>query len=231
MLIDTIYQTVQAKLNKEQLGYLPPINYNLFVNNGQIRIFNELFPSHKTNVRKMNWMLDGKDFADISERTRQLLEYYAFETSISPISAGNYNFPDDCEKVEDVFDGNIRIDKLHYSDFKDLQRNIYAAPNSCNPICTKVGATLKVLPTGIDPITMHYIRRPKTAKWTFNEVSGKPMFNPDANDFQDVDIPYSESDALTSLVFEDASIYLRDLNATQLANQEQQQQAQLENID
>ena len=228
-MIDSIYQTVQAKLNKEQLGYLRPMYYNLFLNNQLRKLYDQLFTDLKTNVRKMNWMLDGKDFADLSEHTRQLLEHYSTEESIDADSAGVFCFPDDFEYVEDVFVGTTRVGKVHYRDFLDLQRNIYAKPSECNPICSKVGEKLKVSPNTLEKIELHYLRCPKKANWTFNDFGGKPMFNPDANDFQDVDAPKAFFDDLISLVFEDASIYLRELNATQTANQEQSQDAQLEN--
>ena len=229
--IDTLYQTVQAKLNKEQLGYLRPMYFDLFTNRNVRKLFDRLFTDLKTDVRKMNWMLDGKDLANLSEYTRQCLEHY---TEVLPIdvdgtNAGCFLFPDDFEYVNDVFFGTRRVDKIHYSDLLDLEENIYAAPSDCKPMCSKVGNKLIVKPDTINKINLHYIRCPKQSKWTYTEFGGKPMFNPDANDFQDLDAPKKFFDELVSLVFEDASVYLREFNATQSANQEQSQEAQLEN--
>lgn len=226
-MIDSVYQTVQGMLNKEQLGYLKPMKFNLFLKNAQRKIYNRYLLDLKTNVRKMNWMLDGKDFADLSEHTRQLLEYFSTETP-SPITSP-FTVPNDLEFVEDVFFGDIRVDKIHYSDFKDLQSNNYAKPSECNPVCSLVGKNLKVSPNSIGEISIHYLRSPLTPKWTFEEFQGKPMFAPDIADFQDVDLPKSSEDDLVTLVFEASSIYLRDFNATQTANQEQSQDVQIEN--
>lgn len=225
MIIDSIFQTVQALLNKEQLGYLKPMKFNLFIKNAQRKIYNKYLIDLKSNVRKMNWMLDGKDFANFSEHVRQLIEYYSSETTLST----PFEKPNDLEFIEDVFFGDIRIEKIHYSDFLDLQRNKYASPSECNPICSLVGVNLKVSPNTIGEVNLHYLRKPLTPKWTFEEFQGKPMFNPDATDFQDVDMPESSEDELVSLVFEASSIYLRDFNATQTANQEQSQDNQLDN--
>jgi len=230
-MIDAIFSTVQAMLNKEQLGYLRPMHYNLFLNKEIRKLYDQLFTDLKTNVRKMNWMLDGRDLANLSEHTRQLLEFYSTEEEVSQEQGGKgiFLFPNDFEFAEDVFKGTTRIDKIHFNDFLDLQRNKYAKPSECSPVCSKVGQKLKVSPTSIQKIDLHYLRKPKTAKWTYVDFQGKAMFNPDSNDFQDVDMPENFYDDLISLVFEDASIYLREFNATQTANQEQAQDAQLEN--
>ena len=41
--IDTVYQTVQALVNKEQRGYLTPQEFNLFANQAQLDIFEQYF--------------------------------------------------------------------------------------------------------------------------------------------------------------------------------------------
>ena len=41
--IDTVYQRVLAILNKEQRGYLPPLEFNLFANQAQMDLFEQYF--------------------------------------------------------------------------------------------------------------------------------------------------------------------------------------------
>ena len=41
--VDTVYQTVQALLNKEQRGYLTPQEFNLMANQAQKDIFEQYF--------------------------------------------------------------------------------------------------------------------------------------------------------------------------------------------
>ncbi|OYX36668.1 hypothetical protein B7Z00_04480, partial [Candidatus Saccharibacteria bacterium 32-50-10] len=97
MAIDTIYKTAQAELNKEQLGYLKPMDFNLYARKGVRKIYDGLLIELKSSVRKMNWMLDGKDFADISEHYQQLLEY--FSTVLSVSKTINFVLPEDLEFV------------------------------------------------------------------------------------------------------------------------------------
>lgn len=226
-MIDSVYKTVQAILNKDQLGHLKPMDFNLFIRNASRKIYNNYLTDLKSNVRKMNWMLDGKDFANLSEHTRQLLEYFSFPVDITRTT--DFSLPTDLEFVEDIFNGTTRIEKVHYSDYLDLQSNTYAPPNANRPYGSKVGIVLKVSPASITTISLHYLRTPKIANWTYVEFEGKAMFDETANDYQDVDMPISSYDELVSLVTEMASIALREFNVTQLANAEQVQDAQEEN--
>ncbi len=226
MTIDFIYQTVQAYLNKEQLGYLKPLHFNLFIRKAQRTIYNRYLTDLKSNVRKTNWGLDGKDLANMSEHSRQLVEY--FSTESEPITPP-FLLPVDLEYIEDVFTGETRVEKINYSDFKDLQRNIYAKPNECSPKGSLVGEKLRVSPDTIAEIEVHYLRQPKSPKWTFVEFQGKAMFDPDKSDFQDIDMPPSAEDELVSLVSISASKYLRNLQMAQLEISEQNIEEQIDN--
>lgn len=227
-MIDSIYKTVQAILNKEQLGYLKPMDFNLFIANAQRKIYDNYLHELKLNQRRENWHLEGKNLSNLSEHIKQLVEHFSFEETIT-VTSGAFDLPDDLEYVEDVFNENTRIDKVDYADFLDLKRNIYARPSNCTPVCSKVGRKIKINPTDISEVDLHYLRKPKTPKWTGTEFQGKPMFAPTASDYQDVDMPNEAYDELVTLVTEMASQSIRELQITQLQNQEQNQDAQNQN--
>lgn len=230
-MIDELYKAVQGILNKNQLGSLKPEKFDAFTNNGVIKIYNELLIDLKSAIRKSNWHLDGKDLANKSELTQQLVEHYMDATNITKAS-GVFPFPLNVQYIapNGVNFGLKQIEKTSYAKFIALQRNIYAAPDECSPICTKVGNGLQVLPTTIGEITIGYLRKPKTSKWTYIAYQGKPVFSPTAGDFEDVDIPYIMFDKLVDIVVDQASMSLRDFNLTQANNQNQNEALQKENI-
>lgn len=225
MIIDRLYKTVQEILNKEQLGYLKPLAFNLFVNTATRKITNKSLVDLKSNQRKENWFLEGKNLANLTAHTRQLVEYFSEVTTLS----APYTLPDDADFVEDVFKGNKRVDKVDYAVLLDLRRNIYAQPTECTPKASLVGRKLVVLPDNLGDIELHYLRRPKVAKWTYIEYQGKPLFDATAQDFQDVDLPEVFFDDLVSIVVELASKQLRELDIAQLEQAEQNQENQLDN--
>ena len=224
-MIDRVKKTVQQILNKEQLGYLKPLAFNLFVNQGVRKIVNKSLVDLKSNQRKENWMLEGKSLSNLTAHTKQLVEYFSYVTTLST----PYNLPTDLDFVEDVFYGNQRVDKIDYATLMDLRRNIYAQPTECTPKASLVGRKLVMLPNSLGDLELHYLRKPKVAKWTYIEYQGKPVFDATAQDYQDVDLPDVFFDDLVSIVVELASKSLRELNITQLENAEQNQENQLDN--
>jgi len=228
-MLDTIYKTVQALVNKEQLGYIKPMDFNLYVNNGCNKIYNKAFVDLKSNVRKMNWHLDGRNLADYSEFLKQMIEHYTEDGYTLTITDGFATPPSDMEFILDIYNGTTPIEKMDSSDYKLIQRNNYVAPTECSPVFTKIGSKIAVSPITITTAKLSYLRKPKTAKWTYEEVDGKPMYDPTKNDFQDVDIPYSLKDDLITLIYEMASKTLRETAQQQLVNQDQQQEVQQQN--
>lgn len=225
MIIDRLYKTVQEILNKEQLGYLKPLAFNLFTNTAIRKIVNKSLVDLKSNQRKENWMLEGKNLSNLTAHTKQLIEYFS---KVVPLSSP-YDLPDDLDFVEDVFKGNQRVSKIDYSTLLDLRRNIYAQPTECTPYASLVGNKLVVLPDNLGDLELHYLRKPKVAKWTFIEYQGKPVFDGTAQDFQDVDLPEVFFDDLVSIIVELASKQLRELDIAQLEQAEQNQENQLDN--
>jgi len=233
-MLDRLFKTVQELMNKEQLGSIKPLAFNLFAYNAIIINFNSLLVDVKVSVRKENWNLQGKFLADLSGKKKQLLEYYLTSTTIdgSPSKDGLdviFNLTDDIEFVEEVLANNIKIDKIDLQDYNLLRRNIYSPPTAKKPFCTKIGNKLKVLPITIDEIDITYLRTPKVPNWTYIDYQSRAMFNPLADDFEDLDIPESMFDDVLLSVLEQAGLKLRDRDVMQAINSEQSQDSISEN--
>jgi hypothetical protein len=132
-MLNEVYIAVQALANKDFLGYLKPLEFNSFASVAQRKEYDKLFSDHKTEVRKQNWMLDGKDFANIAEYKAQLIEYFLKEVILPTTLSGvevTVSRPDDCEFIQDlvVKSTGQGIEKVSYTDYKLLLRNIYANP-------------------------------------------------------------------------------------------------------
>ena len=233
-MLDKIYKTVQAELNEAQLGGLKPLNFNLFANTAVIKVVGDILLSIKTNVRKQNWNLDGQDLADITDNSKQVIEYFLTPYTITPTEVGaelHYILPEDNEFVKNVIVNGFLAEKLSFREYTLLQRNNYAKPSTCTPKTTKISDYLLVAPLLPINIQIIYIRKVKAPNWTFTEYQGKPVFNGTAGDFQDIDLPNTVYvfDRLVALIVEYASVYLRDFQVHQTAGEEQAQDAQIEN--
>ena len=128
-MIDRLFQTVQAGLDKEQKDYLRPLYFNLYLNASVFTIYNKLLSDVKSNVRKSNWMLDGKNLADYSEHTKQLLEHYLTPTTITS-NNGYFTLGSEIALIQDVSKDNIILEKVDVDDFTLLKRNKVSPPKS-----------------------------------------------------------------------------------------------------
>lgn len=229
-MIDRVYKTVQAIANKEQLGYIQPYKFNLYANNSIYNVYSKLISDVKTNVRKSNWMLDGKHLADYSEVQKQLLEHFLTSKEVSKVN-DKITLPEDCEFIQDLYSmQGVRIDKVDLQDFNLLKRNNYANPTSCSPVYHKMTRNLLIQPD-IDEVNISYLRKPNKAKWTFEEDSQtqKPMFDPTKDDYSDIDLPESLSNEIIVDILAQAGITIRDTNVVNYTNQEETREIQIEN--
>ena len=115
--VDRVYQTVQKILNKEQRGYLPPVEFNLFAEMAQTEIFENYF--YDLDVYMQGGGNDS-DYADIIDNIEQKIEAFSRQesydhgtlaqgTATDPIinyPAGFFPYPDDFYRL-----GRISLDK------------------------------------------------------------------------------------------------------------------------
>ena len=96
------------------------------------------------------------------------------------------------------------MDSLHYDEFelelcknaqefKIISRLSDTRPTETYPIYLKTEDKIKVAPDTItENVMAWYLRKHKTANWTFVLINGNEVYNPSAPDFQDIDLHSSE---------------------------------------
>ena len=93
--IDTVYQRVLALANKEQRGYITPLEFNLLANQAQMQIFEQYFYDLDQVKRTDS---EESSLSDMEELIKNKLTVF---TSTQPVVAG-------------VFPANYRIGTLTY---------------------------------------------------------------------------------------------------------------------
>ena len=112
-MLDRLFQTAQAMLNKEQMVYLRPHYFNLFVNNALNKSFRKLLSDVKTNTRKSNWMLDGRNLANYSDKVKEILEFYLTPLTITSTTPGVFGLNENIQFIEDIYSSNTtEVEKL-----------------------------------------------------------------------------------------------------------------------
>lgn len=201
-MIDQVRNTALSILNKENQGYITPLQFNLYAHNAQMDIFTELFGDYGKALNKRNRGLGASGHADQTTIISEVIdrfEYPALLTFNNITQA--FEYPSDAFKLNLIYiiSSEVELDYVSHSSALALNRSHDSVPTLDFPVYTIFdnggSKYIKPYPTTINagvPLRAIYIRYPKTPKWTYQGLQGgEPAFNPSALDYQDFELPQS----------------------------------------
>lgn len=226
--IDTVYQRVLALANKEQRGYITPLEFNLLANQAQLDIFEKYFYDLDQAKRRGS---DTTTFSDMEELVKNKLRPF---TSIQNVIAGvypnNYRIgrifaampsgeiyaPRKAE-INDVM--NMQDSPFH---FEALQKDpVYVESFQNTDVMVFGGPS-----SGNMAISCEVITKPDKVEWGYDVIAEKALYN--ANRSVDFQLHGSEETNLTIRILELAGVILQDPGVIQYADQEGTKKIQLE---
>ena len=74
-----------------------------------------------------------------------------------------------------------------------------------------------------------YVRYPKDPKWTYFSIGvsdSEPIFDPNATDYQDFELPDADEPDLILKILQYAGVSIRELDVYKVAQQEEEQETQ-----
>ena len=172
--IDTVYQRVLALANKEQRGYITPLEFNLMANQAQQLIFEQYFYDLDQAKRVES---DETSFSDMEELIKNKLVEF---TTIGNVT-GN-TFPTNY-RTGKIFVGHFEATKVNYQEFANItQSRFHSVGLSKNPIYRESRQTGKdievfngsILTTGV---TCEVIQRPLKVEWGYDVIAERPLYN------------------------------------------------------
>ena len=90
-MINSVRNTVQSVLNKNNYGYISPADFNLYALQAQMEIFEEYFAMYNKVINMENGRMAGTDYADLEQPIAELLEtFIATEFLVPNPSASGY---------------------------------------------------------------------------------------------------------------------------------------------
>jgi len=210
--IDTVYQRVQALVNKEQRGYLTPTEFNLFANKAQMDIFEQYFYDlHQFKRRPGN----RKKYNDPIEIIQTKLN--PFKKEIEDLSDGD-SLADttDMYMLSDVYlqfanDEEFRaVTKIDMCDLAIIRNTPLTRPTQNRPIYYIDENTIKFLPATIAGGTYnaYYIKTPVTVQWNGYNIGGAFAYN--ATNSTDFELHESEQTNLVNNILKLVGISLKD---------------------
>jgi hypothetical protein len=230
--VDTVYQVVLSLMNKEQRGYLPPENFNLFANQIQVKKLEQyfydidLFEKIKGN---------STEYSDMIEILQEKLAPFEKFGKLSRNSlTGIYSVPSDLYRIGTLtYNSNI-LEQVNKRQYYEALNSPAGVPSDDFPIYTRDSSGIK--PYGASDwtditklekvISCFYIKKPSTVIWNYTKVGNDALYN--ATGSVDFELHESEIVDLVIEILLMAGVEIKDVSLYEIAVQEEIKQQQQE---
>jgi len=228
-MIDLVYNTVLAIANKEQRGGISPEKFDYLAGMAVMDIYTSYDIAMYLN--KANRGRTAKGLNDKEKMERERYEFFLTTNTVSQ-SGGLYALPSDCNFLDLVLVGSEEVEEVTSpKQFNLLGKSEDFKATDKYPIYLRIGSNLKVAPNTVTgSLELYYVRQPIMPKWTYTVVSAAPLFNPNANDFSDIDLHISEQSNVIINILSQLGIKLKENELVQYAELIKDKKERTENI-
>jgi hypothetical protein len=219
-MINQVYTTVLAIINKDNRGYISPIEFNLYAEMAQLSIFEDLFHKYSRGIVKQNARMYHSEFSDIPKHIREVLDIFTDECNLVASSSFWIPSASDFYRLIKLDYNQKELEEISKLDINRVLNNNLVAPTNEYPAYINLGGKYKLYPSASivgNQVLATYIRKPRQPKWTYTTISGNPLFNPSALDYQDFELPYSLFTDIVIKVLGYAGVEIREADIIQLA--------------
>lgn len=229
-MINDVRNIVLSILNKENRGYITPMEFNLYAKQAQLDIFENYTFLYSNAINKQNARLHGEGYADIPKNIGEVIDLFSERTSLNYNGlTGYYTVPVDYYFIDKLlYNNSIEVEKISHRKINYLLNSNLTSPTSAYPVYTLENDGILVYPSSIiSNITAQYIRYPKDPNWTYLSIgNGEPVFSASAVGYQDFELPNSDFANLVVKILFYAGVQIREDQVASAAKGEEIQDAQ-----
>ena len=228
--IDTVYQRILAIANKEQRGYITPLEFNLLANQAQMDVFEQYFYDKNQNERLPGNETDYSDVADILDEKISVFEK-------SGVVANGITLPIDLYRLGIITTPEFyEAERVDRKDFFTIMASPLTRPTNNRPIYTRDESGVKVYNSSgqiLTNLSCTYVKQPSKVEWGYvvttsggSTTNGKALYNPSTS--TNFEHHRSDETELVLKILELAGIVINKPGLVQLAGQEDLQKIQQE---
>jgi hypothetical protein len=216
--VDKVYQNVLGILNKEQRGFLPPQEFNLYANQVQNDIFEQYF--YEINVEnKIHG--NSTEYADMLHILNEKIAIFEKNDNLD-FSNPYYLEPADLYRAGTLIYSDTEIEQVRPNELLYILKSPIAKPSDTFPIYIKDQIGWKVygdaLFDGSQVVSLNYVRVPSPVVWGYTSVLKVPQYNASASTNFELH-PSEENDVIIKILAL-AGLEIKDLSVYQTATQE-----------
>jgi hypothetical protein len=167
--IDTVYQRVLALANKEQRGYITPLEFNLLANQAQMQIFEQYFYDLDQVKRTDS---EESSLSDMEELIKNKLTVF---TSTQPVVAGVFPANYRIGKIFIAGQEAKKIDQIDHTNVLASQFHALGLQNLAVYVDSTV-AGQDIIPYG-GAAQCEVIARPGRVEWGYDVIQEKALYH------------------------------------------------------
>ena len=92
-MINSVYKTVLAILNKNNFGYIAPADFNLYAKQAQLDMFQNYFTGINKQINLENARQSGTDYANLTKKIAENIEIFSVSNFLSNSSLNKFYLP------------------------------------------------------------------------------------------------------------------------------------------
>lgn len=233
-MINSVRNTVLSIIDKDNSGFISPLEFNLYAKAAQLEIFQEYFDNYRAAVLNKNNRRGSRGATDEVKDIRHKLDIFTKKSSLTQVGeTDRYTLPSDLYMINNVLCGNDLVEEVDKTEFYYLGQANLASPSETYKIYTRFGEELEVSPSlgEYDSLSMVYYRTPVDPKWTYlTTAGGDPIYNASASDHQDFELHPEEETQLIVKILRYAGVSIRAEDVVMTADTQDTKEFEKENL-
>ena len=221
--VDTIYQRVQAILNKENRGYMTPQEYNLLANQAQLEVFEQYF----YDLNQFNRVGEiTNEYANIVNNIKEKINLFRTTSSLTKANSV-FTLPSNLYRLGTVYYNNTtELDAIDQNDFLHINASKLTKPDTKKPVYIRNGNELTVYPTTITGLSCTFIKKPAQVVWGYVEISNIAKY--DSSTATDFELHESDETTVVYKILSYAGLVIKQPEISQVAEQKDNLKVQKE---
>ena len=171
--INEIYETVQNLAQKAQHGAITVTEFNKYANMASIDLFNEKLGSPRDYYKLQKAI--SKTSSSMNKEIDQSLRPFLKRDVPITITSNKGTIPTDNEYVDVITYNTKSVKWVPNNKISSYLNSTIDVPTVLYPIYTDLETQIEVYPSMIATVLMTYYGTPKTVKWNYTIVSGRPV--------------------------------------------------------
>lgn len=232
--IDTVYQRVLAMSNKEQRGYITPLEFNLLANQAQLDIFNQYFYDLGQLSRLPTYENEYSDSVELLEEKMEIFKVFKNAVVSGDISTTNtiakesnvYKLGEVYYTVSGI---DYEVEEVTKKELTNIHLSPLTHPSAKRPVfIDKTSTSIQVFPSTLTMtnLSYNYIKKPADVSWGYIIVGGETLNNTSTS--ISFELHESEETVLVIKILTLAGVVIKDPNLYQISSQEETKNIQQE---